>query len=158
MRSWTGFTLVQLVLTLVLLGLIAYFAVPRHGAIVEVRGRAALVKLCEDIRYAQSVAMAGGGFTGVQFLTGAPNEYLVFKTDPSNLITDPWTRQPFRFTFNQQRMAGVELTSVSGLGSDPADRVLFNSLGRPFKSEGGTNIPLTEPATVLLRPCSPSIA
>jgi MSHA pilin protein MshC len=73
-----GFTLIELVMVIVIIGIIAVFAAPRLGNIATMKANPFTDKLRADIRYAQSVAMSQNDrvrvcFNGTIIGTGVGN-------------------------------------------------------------------------------------
>jgi MSHA pilin protein MshC len=62
-----GFTLVELIMVIVLLGILAVIAVPKLGDITGMKASAFADKLRADLRYAQNVAMRGNDRVRVYF-------------------------------------------------------------------------------------------
>ncbi len=135
-----GFTLIELVMVIVLIGIIAVFVAPRLPNITTTNAGAFVDKLRADIRYAQNLAMTRNRRTRVYFngagpapVTAPVNGYTV-GTDSSvagdcsafALATDP--------------AAGGGLSVILGLGeytgitvpAPSANCLEYDSLGRPY--------------------------
>lgn len=115
-RRHRGFTLIELVIVLVMLGTLAAYAIPRWAA-DDTTVAAQAARLARDLRHAQTIAMNQG--RTLSFDIQAPSGYRV--TDSVTAITDPATMQNFQITLDN---------SVSVAGSDTD----FDSLGRPTSS------------------------
>jgi len=127
-RSERGFSLIELVIVLVMLGILAAYALPRWApADTTVASQAE--RLARDLRHAQTIAMNQG--RSLVFDIQAPAAYRV--TSSGTPITDPATLQDFQVTLD----SGV---TVAGTDTD------FDSLGRPT----GSGILLTAPRVFTL--------
>jgi MSHA pilin protein MshC len=139
-----GFTLIELIMIIVLLGIIAVFAAPRLGNITSTNAGAFRDKLRADIRYAQNLAMTRNQRYRVFFNAApapAPNGYAVVndangngtwgEVGPPNEITqDPAGGGNLSVTLNTGDYVGITITS-------PANGyVEFNSLGAPAVGGG----------------------
>ena len=133
-----GFTLIELVMVLVLIGIIAAFAAPKFRNITTSNAGAFPDKLRTDIRYAQNLAMTRTSRARVYFNgTGtAPNPagYAVV-IDTSVLhdcsvftaATDPAGGASLRVTLNTGNYAGITVTPTPGMNC-----LEYDSLGRPY--------------------------
>jgi MSHA pilin protein MshC len=131
-----GFTLIELVMVLVLIGIIAAFAAPKFRNITTSNAGAFPDKLRTDIRYAQNLAMTRTSRTRVYFNgTGtAPNPAgyaVVIDTSAQHdcsvftAATDPAGGASLRVTLNTGTYAGITVT--------PGMNCLeYDSLGRPY--------------------------
>lgn len=140
-----GFTLVETVVMLLILGVLAVVAIPRLGNMAGTRGSATARKLQSDIGYAQNLAMTRDLPHRVYFNTapapasgyavvndadgdGTWGEAGEFARDPAN------SGGNLSVTLNTGNYAGV---AISG-GSLAGTFVGFNTLGAP--TAGGTVI------------------
>ena len=124
-----GFTLIELVMIIVLLGIIAVFVAPRMPDVTGTKAAAFRDKLRADIRYAQSLAMTRNARFRVHFNAApAPNPgYAV--TDSANVVVqDPAGGGPLSVTL----MAG----NYAGISVSPNTTIEFDSLGRPYDNTG----------------------
>lgn len=140
-----GFTVVEVVIVIVLLGILAVVAVPQLGNMTGTRMSATARKLQSDIAYAQSLAMTrnlphrvyfntapapASGYAAVNDADGDGTwgEAGEFARDPAN------SGASLSVTLNTGNYAGV---TISG-GSFAGTFVGFNTLGAP--TAGGTVI------------------
>ncbi len=129
MMNRKGFTLIELVMVLVLIGIIVVMVIPKPGDLTATNAGAFSSKLQADMRYAQNLAMTRNQRARVTFRT-SPNGYDV--TLGGNPASDPATGSPFSITLNTGRYAGISISAIGFSGS----YVEFNTLGVPFDSGG----------------------
>lgn len=131
-----GFTLIELVMVLVLIGILAVFAAPRLGNITSIKSGAFTEKLRADIRYAQNLAMTQNQRYRVYFNTAPaqPSGYAVVNnsnndgwgtTVAAEYAQDPAKGGNLSVTLNAGDYVGITITApVAGY-------VEFDSLGTP---------------------------
>lgn len=108
-----GFTLLELVIVTVILGVLAAFAVP-HFAPADNTVAAQADRLARDLRHAQALALNQG--RTLDFDVQSATAYRV--SFGGSTLTDPATLQPFTVTLdNNVTLAGTDIA--------------FDSLGRP---------------------------
>jgi MSHA pilin protein MshC len=147
-----GFTLIELVMVLVLIGIIALFAAPRLGNIPTTKAFSLADKLRADIRYAQNLAMTrnqryrvyvnnspapagpGGGYAVVNDANGNGTwgEAGEFAQDPAG-------------TGNLSVV--LDAGDYAGITVSPNTFIEFNSLGSP--TTGGTTLTVSPGGTTL---------
>lgn len=86
-----GFTLVEIVLVLVMIGILSWVMYPQVAAYDQVRLRAAARRIAGDLRYAQSQAITRRVVHGVWFDTSAES-FWVFAPTAATAVTDPASR------------------------------------------------------------------
>jgi prepilin-type N-terminal cleavage/methylation domain-containing protein len=145
-RHPLGFTLVELILVLAILGILAWTAYPRFAAVYEIELGAAARRLAADLRYAQGRSISARTVHGVLFEPAA-GRYTVFAPDPAHPVPDPADRgRPLRVDFGPAgRPGGIALASAR-FGGTPG--VTFDSFGVPRDAAGRE---LAAPGLVVLR-------
>jgi prepilin-type N-terminal cleavage/methylation domain-containing protein len=126
-----GFTLIELVMVMVLIGILAAIIVPRMPSVTGTKSMAFADKLRADIRYAQDLAMTRGARARVDFSVANQYSVLSSQTGTCSFTTtfDPSTGGPFLVTVNTGNYAGITLTrSINCLE--------YNSLGIPYDCSG----------------------
>ena len=150
-----GFTLIELVMIIVLIGIISVYAAPKLGNVVSTKADAFTDKLRADIRYAQNLAMSQNRRYRVYFNAApAPNPGYAVVNDmdgngtwggPGEIVMDPAGNGNLSVTLNTGQFAGITFSAVGFSGNF----VEFNSLGVPFDNAGA----LAANKNVTLSPC-----
>ncbi len=145
-----GFSMVELIAVLVIVGIMAAVGAPAISYAQGSRQRVACRQVARDLNYARERAVATGTRTWVVF-NASTDIYTMLVEVPANpgranavALTDPATGKAFSQALNTGDFAGVDLVSVSsGTGSE----VGFDWLGKPYDS---TSTLLTSAATITL--------
>jgi MSHA pilin protein MshC len=149
-----GFTIIELVMVIVLIGILAVYAAPKLRSISTMNAGAFTDKMLADIRYAQNLAMTRNLRSRVSF---AITSYAIKTSTTSTCsaftpATDPATGQPFT--------VDVTLAPYSGAGitlSLPAMTCLeYNSIGQPYNCTGLGNVCATFSSGMTVTVNSPS--
>ncbi len=133
-----GFTLVELMAVLVILGLAAAIVVPMVSNTGDIEASAAARKLTSDLLFAQNHAITHQTRVRLSFDCDA-NQYTLAEVPASGdpvVLTHPVTRRPFVVGFNA--VEGLEKVDLASADFSSLPQVEFDSLGAP--SQGGTVI------------------
>ncbi|NDP40910.1 MAG: type II secretion system protein [Rhodoferax sp.] len=139
-RPWTactgarqrGFTLIELIMVMVMLGLLAVFAAPRLFSASDVYARGFHDETLAYLRYAQKAAIAQRRMVCATFdTTSTPNTLALTMENPPNApaavvcnvnLTGPKGESPAR------------IAARSGVAYSSATSLIFNGLGQPVSS------------------------
>jgi len=125
-----GFTLIELIMILVLIGIIATAIVPKFTAVRETKAATFTMKLRADIRYAQNLAMTRNARYRVYFNSApAPNPGYAVTDNGGAIVTDPAGGGNLSVTLNAGDYAGITVAA-------PYIFIQFDSLGRPYNNAG----------------------
>ena len=128
-----GFTIVEILIVAVLLGIVALVAVPMLSSAGGMQIRAASNMIAADIEYAKSMAISTGQNYTVVFDKNADNYRI--QDQNSNIIPHP-VKIGFSYIVdfrNDRRLSRVDLTAAN---FNATSVVTFDSLGSP--NNGGT--------------------
>ncbi|MBF0218518.1 MAG: prepilin-type N-terminal cleavage/methylation domain-containing protein [Gammaproteobacteria bacterium] len=120
-RQSRGFTLIELVMAIILVGSIAAIAVPKLGSLGSYSLRDASQELIEAIRYAQSLSLIQSGDNNPYTITLSGNGYAVSRADGS-AVSNPLTG------------ASSYSSSWPGISLSPTGTIRFASRGNPICS------------------------
>lgn len=128
-KDLAGFTLVELLVVVVILGFAAAIAVPMIGSASSFQIRAAANKVAADLEYAKSMAISRGQNHAVVF--DPVGEAYEIQDQSGTVIKNPvMPTRDYRVAFgSDSRVASVEITSAS---FDGTTTVSFDYLGSPY--------------------------
>lgn len=133
-----GFTLVELILVIVLVGILSVYALPRLDSLTSYDLNQSTNELIEAIRFAQETSMIRVN-TQYQIVTGAPDIYRVQQyTSSASDISNPLTGAS-SFTADSNDWAGISVTAVN---------LSFDTRGYPCASTAPCSTHMTNPLTI----------
>jgi prepilin-type N-terminal cleavage/methylation domain-containing protein len=130
----SGFTLVEIVIVIVVIGIAALLAVPMMSSAASLQIRSAANMLAADLEYAKSMAISRGQNYSVVFDKDA-DSYKIVGPDGVTTIDHP-VKKGFEYVVsfqNESRLNRVDITSADFGGTQT---VTFDCLGSPVGSGG----------------------
>ena len=128
-KSRGGFTLIEILVVVVILGLVSAIIVPQLGSRTDLNAISGARQLTADLLFAQSRAVATQKKHYIQF-SAAGNSYQVLDSiSPIHVITQPVLQSPYQVFFNSGSLAGVTLGTVN---FDTQAILAFDELGAPY--------------------------
>jgi len=144
-RAGRGFTLIELVLMISIIGILAMLGVPERSVFQDAKLHAAARRMVSDIRYAQSRAVSTRAVHRVVFLP-VEERYAVTSTDRTTAVTDPGDRGR-ALEMDYRRHAEFRGVSIQSASFGGTTEVAFDGRGVP---RGASGAPLTGTGTVVL--------
>jgi len=130
-----GFTLIDAVMVIVLLGILVGLAIPRIEAFYEINLSSTSRRIAADIRYAQrlSISRYQNDTYGIEF-SPSTDTYRLYKVSDGTNAKDPLTRNDYVMNFgNTTLYQGVDITSANFGGTN---KLQFNFMGVPQDGNG----------------------
>ena len=139
-----GFTLLELMITIVILGIMVAIAAPRMNTYISrTNADAVLNGLVGDIHYARMLAVRSGRSSRLT-INATGTEYTVTTTQPDestrtakrvNLAWDApgFTLSPTTLTFNSRGLLTGDAVTLKAQGRGQADSVLVLVTGQPYR-------------------------
>jgi len=128
-RRRSGFTLIEILMVVVIMGITAAIIVPQVSPRDDMRCASAARSLMGDLLYAQSRSIALGKMHYVQFNTVSKTYQVLDAVSPNNVITHPVNQTAYTVTVGTGALANVTINSAS-FDSNPT--VAFDSMGVPY--------------------------
>ena len=154
-RGGLGFTLLELLIVLVVMGIAFGLALPTLGDSKELRLRAAARTLAADLEFAQIESIAHpDDLRVVAFDTTDQDGYWIApasNTAEANAITDPVRQGPFVVTFGQGRGAGIWGVSIQSVSLGGDSELQFDAYGMPDQDDDATVTLACDSATLTVK-------
>jgi prepilin-type N-terminal cleavage/methylation domain-containing protein len=134
----TAFTLIELIVVVMILGIASIIAVPMMSSAADMQVRSAANRLAADLDYAKNLAMTHQKAFSVVFVPSAES-YDIRETSTDTLINDPMrpgSTYAVDFTADS-RLSRVNIVSAN-FDSDISNAVTFDYLGNPYSGKGLT--------------------
>jgi prepilin-type N-terminal cleavage/methylation domain-containing protein len=134
-RATPAFTLIEILLVVIILGIASAILVPQIGARCDLQAASAARVIMSDLLYAQNHAIATQTYQYVTF-DSINQKYTLYSgtsTGPTTVLTHPVTQQNYVMTFNgtgSNTFANVTLVSVNFGNNQPT--IAFDALGVPY--------------------------
>ncbi|MCK4627784.1 MAG: prepilin-type N-terminal cleavage/methylation domain-containing protein [Sedimentisphaerales bacterium] len=128
-----GFTLAELLVTIVILGIAAMVVIPSIGNTADMQATSAARQLVSDLLFAQTYSISQKHPYQVVFDV-ANESYEVQDSDTGSVITHPITKSPYQMPFLANKHLKDVRIDVADF--DSGNLVRFNSLGMPYNSAG----------------------
>lgn len=138
-----GFTLIEILVVVVILGIAAAIVVPAIGSRDDLKTTSAARMVMADLIYAQNRSISQQRKHFVVF--DAANEtYSVFEdrrpAAPSMvLITHPVEASPFTVKLGPSGASPIKDVNIDAVNFDGKSILMFDELGTPFSYDSGTN-------------------
>jgi len=142
-----GFTLIELVMVIVIVGILTGLAIPRFQSFYAIKLTGATQKVVSDLRYVQQIAISRHTNTRLVFNAGS-EIYNAQEESPQGSgnwinITDPFTRSNLQVNFNtdlQYRGIDIASTNFGGTLRFDWEGVPRNASGAPLTTEGSISL------------------
>jgi len=148
-RPGSGFTLIEMMIVIVILGIAAAVAVPMMSSAASMQIRSAANMIAADLEYAKSMAISRGQVYWVVFDTA--NESYTIQDVNDTTIAHPikkGTNYSVDFA-NDGRLDRVDISSVTL--SPAGHRIGFDYLGSPYSRASGTTVNNLNAGTITLQ-------
>lgn len=131
-----GFTLIEILVVVIILGLAMYAAVPMFSGAASMQVQSAANMVVADLEYAKSMAISRQQNYGVVFDTGANKYQVVVDQNGVDVVVPHPVKLGFQYIIDfraDSRLSQVTLTTAN---FDSTNKIMFNYLGSPFNGTG----------------------
>ncbi len=129
----TGFTLIEILIVVVVIGIAAMIAVPMMSSAASMQIRSAANMIAADLEYAKSMAISRGQSFSVVFDKNA--ESYTVKDQAGVVISHP-VKKGFDYTINFLNDSRLDRVDIVDADFDSTNEVKFDYLGSPFNGSG----------------------
>lgn len=125
-----GFTLVEILVVIVILGTISAIVIPQIGSRDDLRCAAAARVMMGDIIYAQNLAISTQRQIHVR--VGTTSYSLYDSPTSSTPLTHPINKSPYTMTFGTAGTAGLTAAYIDSRSFDGSTTLVFDEMGVPY--------------------------
>lgn len=145
-----GFTLVEILVVIVILGTVSAIVIPQIGSRDDLRCAASARIAMGDLIYAQNLAISSQRTIYIRF--GA-NTYSLYDTSTGTTpITHPVNKSPYTMTFGASGTTGLTNSFIDSNTFDGSTTLVFDELGAPYSynAVGDVHTALAEAGEVVM--------
>jgi prepilin-type N-terminal cleavage/methylation domain-containing protein len=142
-RAAGGFTLIEVILVVLIIGIAAGVVVPMMSSAGSMQVRAGASMIAADLEYAKSMAITRAMPYSVVFDQGTETYQIVDQND--NVISHP-VKKGFNYVVDFRNDGRLDQVNIVSANFDGTDKVTFDYLGSPFNGSGN---PLNSGTVVL---------
>lgn len=148
-RGRNGFTLVEIIIVVVILGIAALMAIPMLSSAADIQVRAAANRIAADLDYAKGLAITHQRAYSVVF--DVSGESYEIQDNIGNPVKNPVRpSDDFVVDFSADgRLSQVDIVTAD-FDSDSDDAITFDYLGSPYKGKN-TSTPLMNSGQITLQ-------
>lgn len=136
-RAAAGFTLVELIVVIVILGIAAAIVVPMASSASGMQLRAAANMVAADLEYAKSLAIGTGQKHGWKFTDSKSYEIVIVNPDNTTSVVRHPVKESFDYIVNFAGDGRLDQVSITSVDFDGGNIVGFDYLGTPSNSSSG---------------------
>jgi len=129
----TGFTLVEMLAVITILGIAAMVIIPSIGDSSDLKLSSAGRQLVADLLFAQTYSIAQRKPYQVVFDT-VNNSYEIQDSSDGSVLVHPVTKLPYRMNFPAD--AHLSQVTITSAAFDGGSLVKFDTMGMPYNSTG----------------------
>jgi prepilin-type N-terminal cleavage/methylation domain-containing protein len=141
-RDRRGFTLIEILAVVVILGIASALVIPQLGMRNDQYCQAASRVVMADLIYAQNYAIVNQSMTYVQF-TANGQTMTLYSASPSTIpapyLTNPVSLTNYTRTFNSSSTPQLQNVTLGTVSFDGQTTVAFDELGAPYSWTSSTN-------------------
>ena len=140
-RTAAGFTLIEILVVVVILGIAAAVIVPHIGSRSDLKVTSAARLMMADLIYAQNRSISQQKMHYVQFDTATASYKVLDQMTPSqNIITHPVEMSPFVVAIGPAGPAPLRDVKIDAVSFDGQKVLAFDEMGTPYAYNPGTNV------------------
>ena len=139
-----GFTIIETIMVIVIIGIMAAVAIPRFNAFYGIKLGGVSKKVVSDIRYVQRLAVSRHQSYNLNFSTNPTNRYTVTVVAGGGYVKDPFSRQDFIVNFNTDpHYGGIRIAAATfggGILQFDWQGIPCNSAGLPLATDNSLTL------------------